>query len=631
MINSLKTIAVFGCAFTSRYRQNLCKAFNTAAKKLGVNLVYFNFLGKIGNKDAQYGECEFDFIEAVDLDGFDGIIFDGEGYNVEGMGDKMIAKLRKAKCPVVSVSSIVDGFYNIEFEDAAGIRMLTEHFIDVHHFDRIGFMSGYLTHPDAQIRLKEFRKVMKSRGLPEDGVGMFEGDFWFHKGEEAADYFLSRPERPQAVVCANDYMAISLATAFKNRGIRVPDDIAVSGFDGTLEGQEFLPHITSGTRERYDIALKAISLIIDLCRGVEIDKNDLKITPKLIFAHSCGCAKLDYKKESENINNVYDVSRRLSFNLYDAESAFLKMNKVDSIERMGLVFKQSAMNFGEFRSFFLNLNTDIDGRTAYNSDYLSPSGKYKPVIWIDRNGEYTHREELFTDRELLPETENNEPHFFYLMSVHCAERQFGYSVIEMEDMDIFNEFYNVWLINIAMTLETLMKNDRIKKLIGTLEELSIRDDLTGMLNRRGFDELSRDAITALESSQPVCTMVIDMDGLKRINDEFGHHEGDLAIKAAANTISKCCTSGEIAGRAGGDEFYIFALDYSEEKVKSFTGRLESYLAEYNAQGKRPYKVELSYGAYVTEIDRSGRLEDLLSESDSRMYVQKQAKPNRRRS
>lgn len=629
MINSLKTIAVFGCSFTSRYRQNLCYNFNTAAEKFGVNLVYFNSLGKIGNKDAQYGDCEFDLIGSVELDDFDGIIFDGEGYNVEGMADKVIEKMRSVKCPVVSISSHVDGFYNIEFEDAAGVRMLTEHFLDVHGFTKIGFMSGFLSHPDAQLRLKEFRSVMRSRGYPEDGAGFFEGDFWFDKGDEAADFFLSLPERPEAVVCANDYMAISLATALKERGIRVPEDIAVSGFDGTLEGQEFLPHITTVTRERYDIASKAIELIIDICRG-DIPSEDLTIYPKPIYTHSCGCAKLDYKKESENINNVYDVSRNLSFNLYDAESSLLKLNKVDSIEKLSEVFKKSAVNFGDFDSFFLMMNTDRCGRPSFDSDYILPTGKFKPMIWVDRKNKYKQTDEPFTVSRMLPETSVDKPHFFYIMSVHCAERMFGYAVIEMSDKDIFNEFYNVWLINVANTLENLLKNDRINKLIGTLEELSIRDGLTGMLNRRGFDELSRAAIDAIEGRKTVCTMVIDMDGLKRINDEFGHHEGDRAIKTIANVITKCCTAGEIAGRAGGDEFYIFAADYSEEKLKGFTDRMNDLLESYNSISGSPYSVELSYGGFVTEIDNRGRLEALLSESDSRMYKQKQAKPNRRR-
>lgn len=629
MINKLKTVAVFGCQFTGRYRQNLCRSFNIAAEELGLNLVFFNSLGKIGNKDAQYGDYEFDLIESVGLEQFDGIVFDGEGYNVNGMAEKVIAKLRTAACPVVSISSHVDGFYNIEFDDAAGIKTITEHFIDVHKFTKIGFMSGYLTHPDAQLRLKLFRSVMREHGMPEDGVGMFEGDFWFHKGEEAADYFLSRPEHPEAIVCANDYMAISLATALRNRGIQVPEEIAVSGFDGTIEGQEFLPHITSGTRERLDIARKALRLINDICEGREPDL-DLKVQPKIIITQSCGCKKLDYRREAENINHLYELNRNFSYNLYDAESSMLKLNKVDSIEDIQNVFVEASVNFGAYSSFFLMMHTDRSGRTAQNSDFISSTGKFTPMIVVDKKNEYTVEGKEFSVSDLLPESNNDRPHFFYIMSTHCSERTFGYVIVEMSGPDIFNEFYNVWLLNMSMALETMLKNDRIRKLIGTLEDLSIRDGLTGMLNRRGFDELSRDAIKSISGVSKICTMVIDMDGLKHINDKYGHHEGDRAIKAAANIITKCCSSGEIVGRAGGDEFYIFATEYSEKKLDRFITKLNNLIDGYNSGGKRPYSVELSYGAYMCEIDKHGRLEDYLKESDSRMYEQKQAKPNRRK-
>ena len=207
---------------------------------------------------------------------------------------------------------------------------------------------------------------------------------------------------------------------------------------------------------------------------------------------------------------------------------------------------------------------------------------------------------------------------------------FGYAAIEMSGKDVFNEFYNVWLLNIAMTLETLMKNDRIQKLIGSLENLSIKDVLTGMLNRRGFDDFSREAILALEEKRTVCTMVIDMDGLKRINDDYGHYEGDRAIKGAAEIITRCCDSGEIAGRAGGDEFYIFAPDYSREKLARFTERLKELCKSYNGYSNKPYSVELSCGAYLVETDSTGRLEDFLKISDARMYKQKNAKHNRRK-
>lgn len=629
MINSLKTIAMFGCAFTSRYRQKLCFSFNKVAEELGVNMVYFNALGKIGNKNAQYGDYEFDLIDYIDLDQFDGIVFDGEGYNLEGMAEKVIKKLRQANCPVVSISSYVEGFDNIEFDDAQGIRIITEHLIDVHHFKRIGFMSGYLTHPDAVVRLKVFREVMKERGMPEDGAGVFEGDFWFHKGEEAADFFLSQPEKPEAIVCANDYMAISLATVFKQRDIKIPEDIVVTGFDGTLEGQEFLPHITSATRERIDIAQKALKLLLARIEGREFTEP-MRILPKPIYTQSCGCKKLDYRREAENINHVYEMNRHFSYNLYDAESAMLKLNKVSDLDDIEAVFEECSVNFGEFDTFLLMMHTDRDGRMSCDSDYICPSGKFRPALWVDKKNEYVRTKELFERSKMLPDAKSDRPHFYYIMSTHCAERMFGYALVEMSASDIFNEFYNVWLLNLALTLETLLKNDRINKLIGTLEDLSIRDGLTGMLNRRGFDELSRESIRSFEKMQTVCTMVIDMDGLKHINDAYGHYEGDRAIKAAANIITKCCDNGEICARAGGDEFYIFAPVYSQDKLDRFFERLNGFTENYNNSYNKPYSLSLSYGALLAECDNKGRIEDFLTISDSRMYEQKMSKPNRRK-
>ena len=550
------------------------------------------------------------------------------------MATTVVNKLRKTKRPVVSISSHIDGFYNIDFDDAGGMKLMIEHFIDHHHFTKIGFMSGYLTHPDAQLRLAEFREVMKAHGLPEDGAGVFEGDFWFHKGEEAADYFLSQPERPEAIVCANDYMAIAIVTAFKRRGIKVPEDISVSGYDGSIEGREFLPHITSVTRERLDIARRSLGMLIDLAEGRDIaagsDNEELVIRPKPIYTQSCGCEPLDYITEVENINSIYEDNRTFSYNLYDTESIVLKLNKVDSISPLDKVFREQPINFGDYTHQILMIHTDSEGRAAYDSDFFSPTGKFIPAIWIDNDNKLIMSNKPYESTALVPEVNDNEPHFFYIMSVHCAERSFGYAIVEMADDDIFNEFYNVWVLNVSITLERLFKNDRINKLISSLENLSIRDGLTGLLNRRGFEELSREALSSVKGKNTVCTMVIDMDGLKHINDDYGHFEGDSAIKAAANLISKCCTSGEIAGRAGGDEFYIFARDYSDEKAERFINRFNEFVLSYNHSMNKPYRLELSYGVYVVEADRYTDLEELISVSDRRMYEQKQAKPNRRK-
>lgn len=630
MGNNRKRIAIFGSGLTSRYKRSYCRAYSTAAEKLDIDLVVFNTYGMIGRGNALTDDFESEILNYIDLSQFDGIVYDSEGYNVDGMADKVEFKLKSAKCPVVSISSKVDGFYSIDFDDAGGLRMMIDHFIKDHHFTKIGFMSGNLDHPDAVTRLEEFRSVMKEYGMPEDGVGMFEGDFWFNKGTEAAHYFLSLAERPEAVICANDYMAIALTNAFRKRGINVPKDIAVSGYDGSVEGKELLPHITSVTRERSEIAYKALKLLVDIADNGVPDKPDLRVTPKPIYTQSCGCEPLDYDHVLETVARLHDEKRYMSFAVFDSESVMLQLNRVKSVRGMEAVFEKNSINFGKYLSFFLMVHVDSKGAPAYSSDFTGPSGNFIPAVWIDKNKEYADSPHCADTSRLIPESSSDRNHVYYVMTVHCAGKMFGYSVVEMTGKDIFDEFYNVWMLNLGMTLNSLQMNDHVDKLIGKLEGLSITDGLTGMLNRRGFDNKSREAIAGFHERITVCTLVIDMDGLKRINDEYGHSEGDRAIKALADMIIRCCDSGEIAGRVGGDEFYIFAPDYSEIRLNRFIERMKGYTEEYNMANTLDYKFDFSYGSFLTETDSYGSIEEFLKISDARMYEQKMSKPGRRR-
>lgn len=623
-------IALFGSNLTSRYKRSLCRVFNLAAEEYDYDLVIFNTYGRIGTRNGFTEDYETEILDYFDLDSFDGVIFDGEGYNVDGMSESIERKLRALKCPVISISSYIEGFYNIEFDDAGGLRGMVEHFLDHHHFTRIGYMSGPLQYQDAILRYDEFRAVMKDHGLPEDGVGMFEGDFWYNKGNEAAHYFLSLPERPEAIVCANDYMALSLINNLRKHGVRVPEDIAVSGYDGSLEGKEALPQLSSVTRERMDIARKALQLLVDLKENPEKKDFNLKVKPNLIFSQSCGCQPLDYQHVLDIVGRIHEEKRMMSTDLYESESAMVKLNMVDNVRRMEAVFAEDSVNFGEYSSFFMMVHQDPEGRPAYDSSFTAPSGRFAPVIWIDKNKEYTNSPHTFDRSLFIPKTDSDRCHVYYIMSVHCAEKLFGYSICEMTGRDIFTEFHNMWLHNLGLTLDTLQKNDRIGKLIGKLEGLSITDGLTGMLNRRGFDDRSRNSIAKFHERKMVCTMVIDMDGLKKINDQYGHHEGDRAIKALAEMIQKCCNSGEIAGRVGGDEFYIFAVDYSEMRQKRFVEKMRTHLENYNKNEKKEYQIDFSYGAYLTETDSYGQLDDFLKIADERMYEQKMTKPGHRR-
>ncbi|MBP5553571.1 MAG: GGDEF domain-containing protein [Lachnospiraceae bacterium] len=625
-----KRLALFGSSLSSRYRRILSRAFSIAADELDVDLVIFNSYGKLRSINSVEPDNESGLFDYVDFDQFDGIVFDGESYLVNGLTDKVERKLHAAKCPVVSISGHIDGFYNIEFDDEGGLRQMVEHFIDHHHFTKIGYMSGYLPHPDSVKRLNEFRTVMREHGFPEDGVGMFEGDFWYNKGTEAARYFLSLPERPEAIVCANDYMAISLCDALRKFGIKVPQDIAVSGYDGSPEGKDFLPNLSSVTREQLEIARKSLKLLVHLADNGDAADIDLKVKPRPYFSQSCGCEPLEYQHVFDTFDRVQDEMRKLNEGIFESESAMVKLNKAESVRTMETIFAEDSVNFGDYNAFFMMVHTDSAGRPSYDSEFTMPSGNFVPVMWIDKKNEYTGSPRKRNSSELIPVADSDRSHVYYVMPVHYAEKIFGYAVLELTGRDIFNEFYNVWLNTMALSLDTLKKNDHIEKLIKRLEGLSVTDELTGLFNRRGFEDRIRAIVSGYKETKTVCTMVIDMDGLKLINDRFGHYEGDRAIRALADSIKKSSDFGEIAGRAGGDEFYVFASDYSEPRIGRFIERMNEFVAEYNKANKLDYKLDFSIGTYLIETDSYGRIEEYFKISDARMYEQKMSKPGRRK-
>ncbi|MBR1863193.1 MAG: LacI family DNA-binding transcriptional regulator [Ruminococcus sp.] len=259
MINSLKTIAFFECSITADYHRDFCRDINIAAKDLGYNILYFNFLGDISPRVSDYGANELKILDIVPFGELDGIIYDEDGFNAEGVSDAIYNEItNRAECPVIMMNNIWQK-RSLTVDETYGIKEMVRHFVNVHGFDRIGFMCGPFDRADALGRLDAFRSAMKECGLPEEGVGVFEGDFWFNKGDAAAEFFSSEEHKAQAVVCANDFMAMSLCNGFKKLGLMVPEDVCVSGFDGVDEGQEFIPRLSTVDRLGAQIARRMIN------------------------------------------------------------------------------------------------------------------------------------------------------------------------------------------------------------------------------------------------------------------------------------------------------------------------------------------------------------------------------------
>jgi diguanylate cyclase (GGDEF)-like protein/PAS domain S-box-containing protein len=167
-----------------------------------------------------------------------------------------------------------------------------------------------------------------------------------------------------------------------------------------------------------------------------------------------------------------------------------------------------------------------------------------------------------------------------------------------------------------------------KRLEETLRNSSLKDELTGLYNRRGLLKQAAPFFDcARRQNEKLLLLFIDLDGMKRINDEFGHSEGDTAIISTARILNRSFRGSDVIARLGGDEFTVVVTDPSANKDQA-VARITENLRQYNDQETRGYKLSFSIGVASLEPERLTCFEELLEEADQAMYEQKRRKKRR---
>lgn len=156
-----------------------------------------------------------------------------------------------------------------------------------------------------------------------------------------------------------------------------------------------------------------------------------------------------------------------------------------------------------------------------------------------------------------------------------------------------------------------------------LHTKTLVDELTGLYNRRGFISLARQQIkTAERMARDVVHVFLDVDGMKQINDTFGHREGDLALIETADILRATFRESDVLARMGGDEFAVLALETSPLACDVLIDRLRRQVAERNSRGHRPYVLSFSLGSTRHAAGTPCLLDELLARADGLMYEQK---------
>lgn len=233
--------------------------------------------------------------------------------------------------------------------------------------------------------------------------------------------------------------------------------------------------------------------------------------------------------------------------------------------------------------------------------------------WMTPEAEEQIREELAgTDRGVEFEIECHIPHWR------------GSPAVIQTAISLVVAGEKQFLIGVGVeTTESYKKQQQLEKDNERLEELILVDPLTGLYDRRGFMTLGQQQLeTARRIGAVMFLLFADFDGLKAINDAFGHPEGDRALEAVAAVLRESCREADTIARVGGDEFVILAVETGESPGETLVARLQEALDTHNAESDKRYRISLSFGLARDDPENPCSIEELLKKADRAMYVVK---------
>lgn len=630
--NGRKTIGVIVCDIVLHYQEQICHILSEYAEKKGYNLAFFTFIACYGGLNTLNGRGEANLAYLVPYDRLDAIILCQDTLPDEGPLDYILKSIEeKCQCPVITLRQDTGKHPCVLVDSNHCIEQMVYHFIDEHHFTKFGFMSGPFKHPDSICRLEEFKGALEKRGIPFDASMVFEGDFWNQKGKEAADYFtMELNERPQAIICANDYMAMSLINELVSKGFMVPEDIAVSGFDNIWEASISMPPITTASVSVDRIVKAAMKKIETIWEGREEERVS-KVPAEMVIRNSCGCKTFNMQsmlvKRVRQVKEYQNVLELNQVNTY----MFIAMSDLDSIEKLGRQLRLQELFEGHVENFFMCLG---EGKGASYPKYRSDKNGYPKRSRALCS--FFHREPFtgksFPTYDLLPkEVSEDKPMIYYFFPLHNNQYSFGYAALSFDRICPVNKVFHNSLAIMGNALEMIQIKQKNKLLLSQLNNLYVHDSLTGLYNRRGFDFKSEELFErAQKEKKSFGVIAIDMDNLKVVNDRFGHMSGDLALKTIASAMCEVTADEDVCARVGGDEYTIVCVGYTTEEIDRIIAEFEACLERFNAASKLPYLVKASAGYSRIKADDPDSRKECISMADECLYENKRMRKEKKK-
>ncbi len=464
-----------------------------AAYDNNINLIIEGIGGHYKNNNEQY-DINFSMLNILGKDNFDGLIIWGSVLNslfFRNNQDLMKFLDKYKNIPTVNIGLQLFNNPTVLTDNIEGLKKMLKHLIKDHGYTNIAYIRGPENHYSDIQRYKTFINTLEEYGLPVN-YDLITPPTQF-KPEQfiiSADYIIKKIKKKElipgknldVIVAANDFFAHTMMDELKKIGLRIPEDIAVTGFDNINESRIIEPNLTTVDSNLFQIGYKALELLLSIIDKKEVSIKEIYMPSELIIRRSCGCEEHSLIKENK-INPGNIINNESSFkNFINKNFKYLIKEKLGSLDNKNLNSANLNLILKLFDHFILDLTQNTNDKFITCFDQVLNSALFENEAVISLQKIFAHLWSLLT----LDYNENDFKNKIYeLLYQGNANITKGINTFLLRKIESFFNYAKI-LRNINLSISNNFDTDQIlSKLEEILKELNIPDCCLFIFNELG--------------------------------------------------------------------------------------------------------------------------------------------------
>lgn len=590
----------------------VCKVTNGVYRRIqkdNYDLYIFNAYDMRGVENCLIQEHRI--YKLPDISDFDGVIAAINSVGTEHIVKEIVERCRKMHKHIFCIDQEFEGAYFAGINNYDSMYKMVEHMIEVHDCKVFNYLGGPEQHSENRQRYQAFCDCLKAHHLEVEPERVSHRAFLMSDGKRAYhDWKEKNLHLPDVVVCANDEMAVGYNLTAQEDGIYAPEDYKITGFDNIEDGQNNFPSITSIQRSWEELGYYSADMLLGKIQRGESIRNIL-IPGKCVLNESCGCNsgarnarrafvqmyqdRKYYETEEENQRNVRQILCECEDEKELQERLILSCGKL-KISEIAICINQ----YGEGEERQEDFSPRVRVLCGGTSETIQTRKQLIPTAWL----------------------ENPVSQVYLFGALYCGRNASGYSVLHYEPSFLSGRMHKTFLESIGLSLDSIHRRKEINETNVKLSTLYVQDSLTGLYNRFGYKQEGAGYFKQHEGK--VYLAYLDVDGLKVINDIYGHATGDLAICGVAEAMRDAFREGQILVRMGGDEFLVIGAMSENINFEEKERQIIAFLENYSKEKMLPLVLQTSMGFVWNDTDEDN-MEILVQKADHKMYQIKQQK------